>query len=153
MYICIYAAFVWESAEDARFEAPPDEDNERRVWHSLTHSLALSTTIMASSSPPRATPRAVKRPRSPSRSHVADVSNAAATTTPTRAGRLQRRASGSSLPPSSPPAPFLDTDEIDVSDQDALQDIDDERDDGEDQDAEGEDDEEGEDLFGETLLE
>lgn len=86
-----------------------------------------------SSSPPIGTPRGGKRARSPSRVPVE--------ATPTT-NRLQRRASGSSLPPSSPPAQFLDTD--DISDQDAVQDLDD--------DAEGEDDE-GEDLFGDTLIE
>ncbi|KAF8897032.1 MCM2/3/5 family-domain-containing protein [Gymnopilus junonius] len=51
-----------------------------------------------------------------------------------------RRASQTSLPPSSPPAPFSDTEE-DVDERDAVHDADDD------------DDAEGEDLFGETLEE
>ncbi|KAG6886144.1 hypothetical protein C0993_000662 [Termitomyces sp. T159_Od127] len=53
---------------------------------------------------------------------------------------LTRRDSDSSLPPSSPPAPFSDTDDG-IDDRDAVRD------------AEGDEEEEGEDLFGENLEE
>ena len=88
------------------------------------------------SSPPGNTPRGSKRQRSPSR-------RPAAVSTATPRANPSRRASDSSLPPSSPLAPFSDTD-------DSL----DERDNVPDVDAgAAEDDEEGEDLFGETLEE
>lgn len=52
-----------------------------------------------------------------------------------------RRASGSSLPPSSPPPPFSDTEDS-LDERDAVLDIDDDV---------NEEEGEGEDLFGETL--
>ncbi|PPQ79936.1 hypothetical protein CVT25_003008, partial [Psilocybe cyanescens] len=76
-------------------------------------------------------PRGSKRQR--------DSSPVPATSSP-RQRTPTRRNSQSSLPPSSPPAPFSDTDDS-IDDRDAVQDVDD------DEDAEGED------LFGETLEE
>ncbi|KAL5506953.1 MCM2 [Sanghuangporus vaninii] len=90
------------------------------------------------SSSPAHTPHRIKRRRSPSRSR------AQSTATP-RPAATQRRQSGSSLPPSSPPSHFQDTDEF-SSDQDAVPDVDDDA-------VDAEEDVEGEDLFGETLLE
>ncbi|KAG6845873.1 MCM DNA helicase complex subunit [Tephrocybe sp. NHM501043] len=77
------------------------------------------------------TPRGNKRQRSAS--PIADSS-------PPRPA-LTRRDSDSSLPPSSPPAPFSDTDES-IDDRDAVRDAEDE-----------EEQEEGEDLFGNNLEE
>ncbi|KAG1734718.1 MCM-domain-containing protein [Suillus paluster] len=76
------------------------------------------------------TPRGAKRPRSP----PLPSSSPAPRPTP------RRRDSQSSLPPSSPPAPFSDTDDS-LDDRDGVRDIDeDEEDDGE-----------GEDLFADTV--
>jgi hypothetical protein len=76
------------------------------------------------------TPRGNKRPRSPPAG-----SSPIPRPTPTR------RDSQSSLPPSSPPAPFSDTDDS-LDERDAVRDVDDEE-------AEGE----GEDLFAQNLEE
>ncbi|KAG2755285.1 MCM-domain-containing protein [Suillus brevipes Sb2] len=76
------------------------------------------------------TPRGAKRPRSP----PIPSSSPAPRPTP------RRRDSQSSLPPSSPPAPFSDTDDS-LDDRDGVRDIDDN----------DEDDGEGEDLFADTV--
>ncbi|KAF6760260.1 MCM-domain-containing protein [Ephemerocybe angulata] len=78
------------------------------------------------------TPRRGKRQRAAS----PDAADSSPVRTPAR------RASQSSLPPSSPPAPFSDTDNESLDDRDGVQD------------AEGDDDDgEGEDLFADDLLE
>ncbi|KAG1737662.1 MCM-domain-containing protein [Suillus lakei] len=76
------------------------------------------------------TPRGAKRPRSP----PIPSSSPAPRPTP------RRRDSQSSLPPSSPPAPFSDTDDS-LDDRDGVRDID----------EDDEDDGEGEDLFADTV--
>lgn len=76
------------------------------------------------------TPRGAKRPRSP----PIPSSSPAPHPTP------RRRDSQSSLPPSSPPAPFSDTDDS-LDDRDGVRDID----------EDDEDDGEGEDLFADTV--
>ncbi|THH19967.1 hypothetical protein EW146_g1327 [Bondarzewia mesenterica] len=78
------------------------------------------------------TPRRTKRARSP------DLP-ASSSPPPLGGQSVSRRDSQSSLPPSSPPAPFSDTDDS-ADDRDAVQDINDE-----------DDDEEGEDLFGQEM--
>ncbi|PBK74444.1 MCM-domain-containing protein [Armillaria solidipes] len=78
------------------------------------------------------TPRRAKRRREPS----ADPASS-----PPVQATPQRHLSQSSLPPSSPPAPFSDTDDS-LDDRDAVRDVDDD-----------EDDEDGEDLFADNLEE
>lgn len=78
------------------------------------------------------TPRGAKRPRSP----PIPSSSPAPRATP------RRRDSQSSLPPSSPPAPFSDTDDS-LDDRDGVRDMD----------EDDEDDGEGEDLFADTIEE
>lgn len=77
------------------------------------------------------TPRRNKRTRSPG----IPSSSPALRLTP------QRRESSSSLPPSSPPAPFSDTDDS-LDERDAVRDLEDDEEDGE-----------GEDLFADGLEE